>query len=610
MTFPIRFLICNLFICVLLGCILLSKRVFKKHMTVGMQYHLWYVFVFALMVPFIPVRVFTPGKLYLRIQQLFSQAFDAASPAFTGSTPGPSASANPEIWDLSADIVPLSSLTGLILCGIWILGMLLASIYFIHTSLNVYFLRKHAFLITGQTEPELYSQFSACLKELHIRRRIRLYASCSLSTPVSYGWLRPTVIIPQDLDILLSEEEVRFIFLHELQHYRHRDAIFNDLVCLMQILYWFNPLIWYGFGKLRKDREIACDHAVIHVIGEDHCREYGYTILRYAEQMKKGMFLTPLSTLGGSKNAIKLRILEIADYKKDSASKKGKSAGVMALILMLVYCLSPLLTAHASLDSNFSMQDENWEEIDLSPYFDGLDGSFVLYDISGGQYQIYQKEFSEQRVSPDSTFKIYSGLFALEEHHITPESTMLSWNQSEQPFREWMQDQTLGSAMKHSVNWYFQDLDRQSGLSVLSSYYQKISYGNCDLTGGVDSYWAESSLKISPVEQVMLLADLLENQWGFDSQNIKAVKDALYLSDTPFGKLYGKTGTGMVNGQNINGWFVGFLENNGHTYCFATNLRNSGAASKKPGSENPAGMNSADGTTAARITTEILTDLF
>ncbi|MFQ8690723.1 MAG: M56 family metallopeptidase, partial [Blautia sp.] len=47
-------------------------------------------------------------------------------------------------------------------------------------------------------------------------------SSCQIQSPVSYGWIRPKIIIPQDLDISLSQEELRFIFLHELQHCRHR----------------------------------------------------------------------------------------------------------------------------------------------------------------------------------------------------------------------------------------------------------------------------------------------------------------------------------------------------------------------------------------------------
>src|SRR5699024_5347460 len=180
---------------------------------------------------------------------------------------------------------------------------------------------------------------------------------------------------------------------------------------------------------------------------------------------------------------------------------------------------------------------------------------------------------STKRVSPDSTFKIYSGLFGLEEGLISPDSSARSWDGTEYFFDSWNQDQTLATAMQNSVNWYFQELDAQMGYSTLSSYYSRISYGNCDLSGGIGSYWAESSLKISPVEQTELLADLLQNRWGFRTENIQAVRDAMFIADTPAGKLYGKTGTGSDGNRNINGWFIGFLETETNVFCFAANIQ-------------------------------------
>ena len=80
------------------------------------------------------------------------------------------------------------------------------------------------------------------------------------------------------------------------------------------------------------------------------------------------------------------------------------------------------------------------------------------------------------------------------------------------------------------------------------------------LSGDFSSYWLESSLKISPIEQVELLTKLQNNSLGFALKNVKAVKDAIHISSSDFGNLYGKTGTGRVNGKDINGWFIGFVE--------------------------------------------------
>ena len=97
------------------------------------------------------------------------------------------------------------------------------------------------------------------------------------------------------------------------------------------------------------------------------------------------------------------------------------------------------------------------------------------------------------------------------------------------------------------------------------------------------------------MEQVNLLAGLLENKWDFKVQNIEAVKDALFLKETSFGRLYGKTGTGIEDGKPANGWFVGFLEHEGRTYCFAANLKDS---------------EYADGRNASAVTIQILESIF
>ena len=567
--FALHFLLCNLVITILLGLILSVKKIFKKHLTIGSQYHLWYIFVCAAIIPFIPLKSITPASLLQRIQYLFYP--EAANTLGSSMKPLDNAAFPTQlgISDFAASYGS-SALNQLysIFIPIWIIGCLITI---------------------------LYRQYSKCLNELRIKRKVSLYASCNMSSPVSYGLLHPKVIIPQDMDILLSNEDVRFIFLHELLHYRHKDAALNYITCILQVIYWVNPFIWYGFRELQKDREIACDSSVIHIVGKSQSTNYGYTLIKYAQRMQHNAFLSPLSRLGGEKKVMIQRIKEIANYKTNTPKQRRKSAALLLLICTIVYCISPLLTVYAAHDVSYDFQSQNVETMDLSSYFKGTDGTFILYDTSSGQYQIYNQELSTKRISPDSTFKIYSGLFALEEDIIHNDASGQKWDGTTYSFDTWNKDQTLATAMQNSVNWYFQNLDIQLGYQKLYSYYKKISYGNCDLTAGINYYWAESSLKISPVEQVMLLSNLLKNKWNFKEENIQAIKNSLFISNISIGRLYGKTGTGVVNGQNSNGWFIGFIEHGERVYCFATNLQNA---------------DNATGSTASEITIEILNSIF
>ena len=99
------------------------------------------------------------------------------------------------------------------------------------------------------------------------------------------------------MDVLLAEEDIRFIFLHELQHFKHKDAALNDLACILQIVYWFNPFVRRGFRIMEKDREIACDCSVIRTVGRDQAVSYGHTLIRYAEILHQNAFLSLRSLL-------------------------------------------------------------------------------------------------------------------------------------------------------------------------------------------------------------------------------------------------------------------------------------------------------------------------
>ena len=78
-------------------------------------------------------------------------------------------------------------------------------------------------------------------------------------------------------------------------------------------------------------------------------------------------------------------------------------------------------------------------------------------------YTHLNKDLSTKRVSPDSTYKIYSGLFALEEGVINYNSSNQHWDGTNYYFDSWNKDQTLTTALRNSVNWYFQNLDTQIG---------------------------------------------------------------------------------------------------------------------------------------------------
>ncbi|GAF23164.1 beta-lactamase [Bacillus sp. JCM 19047] len=194
----------------------------------------------------------------------------------------------------------------------------------------------------------------------------------------------------------------------------------------------------------------------------------------------------------------------------------------------------------------------------------------MLYSARENHYFIHNRAGSEQRYSPNSTFKIYSALIGLEEGIVQPD-TVLAWDGTAHDYPEWNQQQTLSSAMQYSVNWYFEKIEADMSLNQMMTYVNELNYGNKSIEGPTP-VWLESSLTISPVEQVDLLHRLYSNELPFQAKSVTVVKDALLLEQTGETAFYGKTGTGVVNERAVNGWFVGFVETTDDTLFFATHL--------------------------------------
>lgn len=591
--FIIHFLICNIVISIIIGILLSAKRLLRNILSSRMQYHLWFFLLGLLAVPFIPARLSGFRNIFSWLEILKRTAPSNSEPIMgeaVGTSPmGAVNWVNDFAISVSRETSPAA---GLLLTAVWMAGIGAMTILVIKSALRLHALKQSALPLQNPAVRQLYR---CCLKEMNITREIPIYSTAFLKSPVMVGLFKPGIYLPIHLISDYRASDMRYMLLHELQHYKHKDTMVCYLMNLAGILYWFNPFVWYALKEMRIDKEIACDASVLNMLSEVSYRDYGNTLINFAEKVS----LTPFpfsSGLGGSMEQIKRRIISIASYEKPSFRKKLK--GMSAFLPMAVFLMGfiPVLSARASDDLiyQWSCPPEDISIKDFSEQFQTYTGSFVLYDSERHHWIINDMEQAVMRTSPDSTYKIYDSLFALEAGMISPENSQIPWDGTEYPFEAWNTDQTLSSAMASSVNWYFQSLDKQLGPCTLQSYIQTVKYGNENIAGDLSSYWLESTLKISPIEQVELLVSLYQNDFAFAPENIQAVKDAIRLSASDQGTLYGKTGTGRINGQDVNGWFIGFVETTDHACFFATNIK---------------ADTDATGSSAAEITTSILSEL-
>ena len=108
------------------------------------------------------------------------------------------------------------------------------------------------------------------------RLRDNIYICDRLDTAFVMGLVKPRIYLPASL----SEQEQRYILLHEQHHIRRFDHFFKALAFAALCLHWFNPLVWLAFILAGRDMEMSCDEAVIKESGEDIRADYSATLLR------------------------------------------------------------------------------------------------------------------------------------------------------------------------------------------------------------------------------------------------------------------------------------------------------------------------------------------
>ena len=218
---------------------------------------------------------------------------------------------------------------------------------------------------------------------------------------------------------------------------------------------------------------------------------------------------------------------------------------------------------------------------DLTPFFKNTTGAFALYDLKNNRYIRYNEARCRERFSPKSTFKIPNSLIGLETGVIRDADFVIPWNRqkyppqdnwNQEPFSHWPQDQTLRSAIKYSVVWYYQELALRVGEQRMTKYVTAFNYGNQNVSGGIAESWLNGTLQISADEEVEFLRAFYTERLPVSKRSTDIVKNILVLEKMPTYTLSGKTGGGSIAEGRYIGWFVGYLETDGNVYFFATNI--------------------------------------
>ncbi|HDE4867601.1 TPA: beta-lactam sensor/signal transducer BlaR1 [Staphylococcus aureus] len=546
--------------CFIFLLLLFFRYILKRYFNYMLNYKVWYLTLLAGLIPFIPIKF-----SFFKFNNLNNQEPTVES---NSHNLNPNINTTKPVHEFTTDIHKFNWDSIDNICTvIWIVLVIILSFKFLNSLLYLKYLKKQSLYLNEKEKDKI----NKILFNHQYKRNIVIRKAESIHSPITFWYGKYIILIPSLYFKSINDKKLKYIILHEYAHAKNRDTLHLIIFHIFSIAMSYNPLIQIVKRKMIHDNEVEADRFVLNNINKNEFKSYAEAIM---DSVLKTSFFNKniLShSFNGKKSLLKRRLINI---KEGNLKKQSKLILIFICIFtfFIMIIQSQFLMGQSLTDYNYKKPlQSDYQILDESKNFGSNSGSFVMYSMKKDKYYIYNEKESRKRYSPDSTYKIYLALFGLDRHIISDKNSRMSWNHNHYPFDSWNKDQDLNTAIQNSVNWYFERISNQLSKNYTSDQLKQLNYGNKNL-GSYKAYWLEDSLKISNLEQVIVLKNMMEQNNNFSKNEKKQLSSSLLIRKNENYELYGKTGTGIVNGKYNNGWFVGYVITNHDKYYFSTHL--------------------------------------
>lgn len=333
----------------------LTKPVVKRY-TAGFRYYSWLAVMLIFLIPFGKLGISYKIPISPVIMDIQSETRDIRNwyeqklPQQTVTKTVPvkqnngGQAENPPSEETTATVkykTPID--VKLILSVIWLIGAVL----FLILHIKRYFSFKRA---VKRISSPLCDESTADILEsekqkLKITSDIPVRVSSAADTPMLVGIIHPFIILSENE---FSDDELHFIFRHELIHYKRKDILYQLITLIFISLNWYNPFAYIMARAIEIDGETACDEKVIKGKAYETRVFYGEMLIKFLKtQNQKKSYMT--TTFFGGKKGMKKRLTLIA-------SKKIRKKGTAAMVVLMAFTIAASVCAAA-------MSNEFFDEV-------------------------------------------------------------------------------------------------------------------------------------------------------------------------------------------------------------------------------------------------------
>ena len=283
---------------------------------------------------------------------------------------------------------------------LWLTGVCICAVFFV----TAYLRCRREF----EMSLPVHHDFSArWLREHPLRRRVQLRQSDRIKTPLTYGVLKPVILLPKETD-WNDSRQLSYVLLHEQIHIRRLDSLRKLVMTAALCIHWFNPFVWLMYILFNRDMELVCDEAVVHACGRRSRSAYARTLISMEERKSPAL---PLCN-SFSRSAVKERV---------TAVMKTKKMTLWLGIVCVVILAAVVVFLATSADGGRPQETEQMEpessapqeapEPDAAPLYVGA--GFTL-NIPEEEWQIYDENMPAPQVM-SATYDSETGLWV--EHY-------------------------------------------------------------------------------------------------------------------------------------------------------------------------------------------------
>lgn len=287
---------------------------------------------------------------------------------------------------------------GLVFLG-WLAGVLVFSALLIQ---RAWFVKA----LVAQSKPakgRLLGTLNECRSQIGIRKTIELRLSDNMASPAVCGLFKPMILMPTTLLEKLSLEKLKAVLIHELAHIKRRDIWVNVVQTVLQIVYFYNPLLWLANAMVRRVREQAVDEMVLVALGAE-ADSYSNTLIDIGEMVfwQPNLSLRVIGVVE-SKSSLKERIKIMLNRPIPKSAKLG-AAGLIAVIIIGAILLPMARADRKDTDgSDYSIlmldnsdpdykgkeqYDDRLYLLDSSGKVNGVVSGFNICETAGGNHKL------------------------------------------------------------------------------------------------------------------------------------------------------------------------------------------------------------------------------